>query len=54
MSERATRPHESLEVCRLARALALRVHAVTLKLPKHEMYVERHHDPARPDSLKNS
>ncbi len=40
MSERARRPHESLEVYRLAHALALRVHRLTLNLPKHEMYEE--------------
>jgi four helix bundle protein len=35
-----TRPHERLEVYRAAHGLALRVHALTLKLPKHEMYEE--------------
>jgi hypothetical protein len=35
-----SRPHEKLEVYRIAHALALRVHALTLKLPKHEMYEE--------------
>ena len=40
MSERARRPHEDLEVYRLAHALALRVHALTLKMPKHETYEE--------------
>jgi four helix bundle protein len=35
-----TRPHERLEVHRVAHALALRVHALTLKLPKHELYEE--------------
>lgn len=35
-----TRPHERLEVYRIAHALALRVHALTLKLPKHELYEE--------------
>ena len=40
MSERSHRPHESLEVYRLAHALALRVHPLTMKLPKHEMYEE--------------
>lgn len=34
------RPHETLDVYRLAHALALRVHAVTMRLPKHEMYEE--------------
>ena len=34
------RPHEKLEVYRLAHALAVRVHALTLKLPKHETYEE--------------
>jgi four helix bundle protein len=34
------RPHEELEVYRLAHDLALRVHAMTLKLPKYETYEE--------------
>ena len=34
------RPHEKLEVYRIAHALALRVHALTLKSPKHELYEE--------------
>ncbi len=34
------RPHEKLEVYRLAHALGLRVHTLTLKLPKFEMYEE--------------
>ena len=34
------RPHEKLEVYRIAHALGLRVHPLTLKLPKHEMYEE--------------
>jgi len=34
------RPHERLEVYRLAHSLALRVHALTVKLPKHELYEE--------------
>jgi four helix bundle protein len=34
------RPHERLEVYRLAYSLALQVHAITLKLPKHELYEE--------------
>jgi four helix bundle protein len=34
------RPHEKLEVYRIAHALALRVHAVSLRLPKHELYEE--------------
>src|ERR1700756_3895024 len=40
MNRRIKRPHEQLEVYRLAHALALRVHALTLKLPKHETYEE--------------
>ena len=40
MGERRTRPHESLEVYQLAHALALRVHRVTLNLPKRELYEE--------------
>jgi len=40
MSERRRRPHESLEVYQLAHALALRVHRLTLKLPRYEMYEE--------------
>ena len=34
------RPHEKLEVYRIAHQLAVRVHAVTMELPKHEMYEE--------------
>ncbi len=34
------RPHEKLEVYRRAHALGLRIHAVTLKLPKYELYEE--------------
>lgn len=34
------RPHENLEVYRLAHALALRVHSLTLNLPKYELYEE--------------
>jgi four helix bundle protein len=34
------RPHEKLEVYQMAHALATRVHAVTLKLPKYELYEE--------------
>jgi four helix bundle protein len=34
------RPHEQLEVYRLAHELGLRVHTMSLKLPKHEMYEE--------------
>src|SRR5271157_5335373 len=34
------RPHEKLEIYRIAHALGLRAHALTLKLPKHEMYEE--------------
>lgn len=33
-----TRPHERLEVYRISHALALRVHAMTLSLPKHELF----------------
>ena len=40
MNWRSARPHEKLEVYRIAHALGLRVHALTLKLPKHEMYEE--------------
>jgi four helix bundle protein len=32
------RPHEQLEVYKSAHALGLRVHAMTLRLPKFEMY----------------
>ncbi|MGO8918711.1 MAG: four helix bundle protein [Stellaceae bacterium] len=39
-NRRGARPHEKLEVYRLAHALGLRIHALTLKLPKHEMYEE--------------
>jgi four helix bundle protein len=34
------RPHEKLEVYRLAHTLGLRVHALTLQLPRFEMYEE--------------
>lgn len=37
-NRRERRPHESLEVYRLAHALALRAHALSLKLPKFETY----------------
>jgi four helix bundle protein len=40
VNRRRTRPHETLEVYRIAHALALRVHALSLKLPKHELYEE--------------
>ena len=40
MKDRDRRPHESLEVYQLAHALALRVHALSLKLPRHEMREE--------------
>jgi len=33
-------PHERLEVYGIAHALGLRVHALSLKLPKHELYEE--------------
>ena len=39
-TNRRVRPHEKLEVYRMAHALALQVHAVSLKLPKHELYEE--------------
>lgn len=39
-SAKPTRPHEQLEVYRLAHGLGLRVHAITLKLPKFELYEE--------------
>ncbi len=35
-----TRPQERLEVYRIAHDLGLRVHALSLKLPKHELYEE--------------
>lgn len=34
------RPHEKLEVYRIAHALGLQVHALSLKLPRHELYEE--------------
>ena len=34
------RPHEKLEIWRIAHALALRVHRLTLRLPKFELYEE--------------
>jgi len=34
------RPHQKLEVYRLAHALGWRVHALSLKLPKFELYEE--------------
>ena len=37
---RASRPHDSLQVYRLAHDMALRVHAISLKLPKFELYEE--------------
>jgi four helix bundle protein len=39
-NRREERPHESLQVYRLAHALALRAHALSLKLPKFETYEE--------------
>ena len=39
-NRRSARPHEALEVYRIAHALALRVHALTLKLPRYELYEE--------------
>ncbi len=35
-----TRPHEKLDVYRIAHALALRVHRLTFRLPKFELYEE--------------
>src|SRR5438067_12921039 len=40
MMARRRRPHEQLEVYRSAHELGLRVHAITLKLPKFELYEE--------------
>jgi len=40
MTDEKRRPHETLEVYRLAHALALGVHALSLTLPKHELYEE--------------
>lgn len=40
MNRSGVRPHERLEVYRVAHALALRVHALSLKLPKYELYEE--------------
>ena len=40
VSTRRKRPHQQLEVYRSAHSLALQVHAVTLKLPKSELYEE--------------
>jgi four helix bundle protein len=34
------RPHDKLEIYRMAHNLALWVHAISLKLPKHELYEE--------------
>lgn len=34
------RPHEKLEVYRMAHALAIRVHVMSLRLPKWEMFEE--------------
>jgi len=34
------RPHQKLEVYRLAHALGIRVHTLSLKLPKFELYEE--------------
>ncbi len=39
-NRRKGRPHESLEIYRAAHALAIRVHSLTLKLPKFETYEE--------------
>lgn len=38
--QRSARPHETLEVYRIAHALALQVHTVALRLPKYELYEE--------------
>ena len=40
MSAANPRPHDKLEVYRVAHALGLRVHALSLKLPKFEMFEE--------------
>ena len=40
LGTKGSRPHEKLEVYRLAHAIGLRVHALSLKLPKFEMYEE--------------
>jgi four helix bundle protein len=40
MNGEQRRPHEQLQVYRLAHALGLRIHALTLRLPKHELYEE--------------
>ncbi len=40
MAASPRRPHEALEVYRIAHALGLRVHALTLKRPKFETYEE--------------
>jgi four helix bundle protein len=40
MGDTGARPHERLQVYRVAHALALRIHAITLKLPKYETYEE--------------
>jgi four helix bundle protein len=37
---RERRPHEGLDVYQLAHALALRAHALSLKLPKYELFEE--------------
>jgi four helix bundle protein len=38
MSGPDARPHHQLEIYRIAHALGLRMHAVTLKLPRFELY----------------
>ena len=40
MRDTERRPHEALEVYQLAHALALRVHALSLTLPRYELHEE--------------
>src|SRR3954453_15908616 len=40
LAEQRKRPHEQLEVYRIAHELGVRVHMMTLRLPKHELYEE--------------
>ncbi len=40
INRQSKRPHEKLEIYRIAHALALKVHSLTLTLPKHELYEE--------------
>jgi four helix bundle protein len=37
-NRQSARPHEKLEVYRIAHALSLKIHSLTLHLPKHELY----------------